>query len=110
MVKGRGHVGLLTFQDAVGTRWRVWHVETPRARAHLMDASFRNGWLVFETEEGTERRRLGQVPEDWAHLTPDHLARLCALAVTAPSARSLSTATTVQMPGVPYLVDTRRAR
>lgn len=110
MVMGRSHVGLLTFQDATGTRWRVWHVETPRARAHLMDASFRNGWLVFETEEGTERRRLGQVPEDWAHLAPDHLARLCALAVTAPSARSLSTATTVKMPVVPYPLDMRRTR
>src|SRR3954469_22062285 len=64
-------VGLLNFVDSSGTRWRVWHVETPMARAHLMDASFRNGWLVFEKEDASERRRLAQVPEDWAHLTPD---------------------------------------
>ena len=94
-------MGLVTFQDEAGTRWRVWHVETPSARAHLMDASFRNGWLVFEKHDGSERRRLGQVPEDWDHLTPAHLTRLCALAVLAPPIRSLSTLTTVKMPVAP---------
>lgn len=91
-------MGLLTFQDAEGTRWRVWRVETPRARAHLMDASYRNGWLVFEKEDGSERRRLAQVPEDWTHLTAHHLARLCAVAVPAPPARSISSLTTARMP------------
>ena len=46
------------FRDAAGVRWRVWHVETSPARAHLMDASYRDGWLAFEKEDGTERRRL----------------------------------------------------
>lgn len=103
-------MGLLTFHDADGTRWRVWHVETPMARAHLMDASYRNGWLVFEKEDGTERRRLAQVPEDWAHLTADHLARLCTLAVPAPPARSISSVTTVKMPIVPRPSDLPRDR
>lgn len=91
-------MGLLTFQDARGTRWRVWRVETPSARAHLMDASYRNGWLVFEKEDGSERRRLAQVPEDWTHLTADHLARLCDVAVTAPPGRPISSLTTAKMP------------
>jgi hypothetical protein len=103
-------VGLLTFQDREGVRWRVWRVETPTARAHLMDASFRNGWLVFEREDASERRRLNQVPEDWAHLSAEHLARLCALAVRALPAKSISSATTVKMPIVPRLGDFRHER
>lgn len=98
-------MGLLTFEDTAGARWRVWRVETPAARAHLMDASFRNGWLVFEREDGSERRRLPQVPEDWAHLSAAHLTRLCELAVRAApprvDSRSEATATTVRMPMAP---------
>ena len=100
-------MGLLTFHDKTKVRWRVWHVETPTARAHLMDASFRNGWLVFEKEDGTERRRLNQVPEDWAYLAPEHLAQLCALAVPAPSARAISSMTTMKSPIVPRPSDFR---
>ena len=103
-------MGLLMFQDAQGVRWRVWQVETPQARAHLMDASYRNGWLVFEKEDGSERRRLAQVPEDWAHLAPDHLARLCALAVCAPPARSISSVTTMKMKITPRPADFRHDR
>jgi hypothetical protein len=76
-----GTVGLLTFKDSAGVRWRVWRVETPAARAHLMEASYRDGWLVFEREDGSERRRLQQVPDDWSALPPDRLARLCELAI-----------------------------
>lgn len=100
-------MGLLTFQDAEGTRWRVWHVETPMARAHLMEPSYRNGWLVFEKEDGTERRRLAQVPEDWTHLTAEHLARLCRVAVPAPPGRSIASLTTVKMPATPRPADFR---
>ena len=79
-------MGLMTFKDADGTRWRVWKVETPASRAHLMDASFRTGWLVFEREDEQERRRLSQVPEDWESLGPDRLNELRQLAtmVTTP--------------------------
>lgn len=100
-------MGLLTFQDAAGARWRVWRVETPRASAHLMDASYRNGWLVFEKEDGSERRRLAQVPEDWDHLAPEHLTRLCTLAVIAPPSRTISSVTTVRMPITPRPADFR---
>jgi hypothetical protein len=91
-------VGLLTFDDSSGTRWRVWQVETPAARAHLMDASFRNGWLVFEKEDGSERRRLAQVPEDWSALAPDHLAR------------PVSSVTTMKMKITPRPADFRHER
>jgi hypothetical protein len=74
-------MGLIEFADKEGIRWRVWHVETPASRAHLMDPQYRNGWLAFEREDGTDRRRLNQVPEDWASLPSDRLALLCSLAV-----------------------------
>lgn len=74
-------MGLLTFKDSAGVRWRVWRVETPAARAHLMEASYRDGWLVFEREDGLERRRLQQVPDDWTALSPDRLAKLCDVAL-----------------------------
>lgn len=73
-------MGLVTFRDVQGIWWRVWHVETPASRAHLMNESFRNGWLVFEREDGGERRRLAQVPEDWASLPMARLIDLCQLA------------------------------
>jgi hypothetical protein len=92
-------VGLLYFTDAQGARWRVWQVDTPAARAHLMETSFRNGWLVFERDNGTDRRRLAQVPEDWESLAPDRLAQLCAAATPAPAARAVPTAPpTIQSP------------
>ena len=92
-------MALQHFTDARGIRWRVWQVDTPAARAHLMEASFRNGWLVFEREDGTDRRRLAQVPEDWTSLAPERLAQLCAAAAPAPAARATPTAPpTIQSP------------
>jgi len=84
---GDAAVGLIEFADTDGVRWRVWHVETPPARAHLMDPQYRNGWLVFEREDGTDRRRLNRVPDDWASLTSDRLAQLCRVAVPVAGAR-----------------------
>jgi len=35
---------------------------------------------VFEREDGTDRRRLSQVPDDWTALPKERLALLCAVA------------------------------
>jgi hypothetical protein len=56
-----------------------------------MDPSYRGGWLVFEREDGSERRRLAQVPEDWASLSPVTLAKLCALANPVIAGRNTPT-------------------
>jgi hypothetical protein len=74
-----------------------------------MDASYRNGWLVFEREDGSERRRLAQVPEDWTSLSADHLSRLCQVASPAAQPRSEG-ATTIRMPIVPRPEDFRHDR
>ena len=84
-------MGLIEFADSDGIRWRVWHVETPPTRAHLMDPLFRNGWLVFEREDGSDRRRLSQVPEDWASLDRTRLAQLCAVAVPVVQGKTTPT-------------------
>ena len=81
----------------------MWHVDTPAARAHLMDPSYRKGWLVFEREDGTDRRRLRQVPDDWASLPPERLAQLCAVAAPVVAGRS-------RRPGSRPLLETARAR
>ena len=86
-------MGLVEFSDNDGVRWRVWHVDTPPARAHLMDPQYRNGWLVFERQDGTDRRRLNQVPEDWASLPRERLALLCAVAVPVAASRTTPTGT-----------------
>ena len=87
---------MLTFVDDRGLCWRVWHVETPAASAHLLDASFRTGWLVFEREDEQERRRLSQVPDGWASLSPERLALLCEVAIPVPV---IQTGHTGQRPG-----------
>jgi hypothetical protein len=75
-----GCMGLITFDDMDGARWRVWRVDMPTERAHLMDAQYRSGWLVFERMDESERRRLSEVPDDWSSLPPARLAELCAVA------------------------------
>jgi hypothetical protein len=80
-------VGLISFNDSAGIRWRVWQVETPAARAHLMEPSYRSGWLVFEREDGGERRRLQQVPDDWTTFTSERLAQLCDAATPVATPR-----------------------
>ncbi|MDB4880600.1 MAG: hypothetical protein JWL60_2046 [Gemmatimonadetes bacterium] len=91
-------MGLITFEDGNGVRWRVWKVETPAAQAHLMNADFRTGWLVFEREDERERRRLAQVPEDWASLPSHRLSALLEVAVPVSTPRSGSTQ---QVPATP---------
>ena len=81
-----------TFSDERGLCWRVWKVETPAASAHLMDANLRGGWLVFEREDGRERRRLAQVPDGWASLPADRLALLCEVATPVAMSRTGATA------------------
>jgi hypothetical protein len=49
-----------------------------------MDANFRDGWLVFERDDGSERRRLAQVPEDWESLSNRHLSRRLVWSPSSP--------------------------
>ena len=84
-------MGLVEFADSDGVRWRAWHVETPPSRAHLMDPQYRQGWLVFERQDGAERRRLSPVPEGWASMPSKRLALMCRAAIPVVAGKTTPT-------------------
>jgi hypothetical protein len=66
------------FTAGDGRRWRAWDV-TPetlealtRAEDYLADC-YRDGWVVFETFDGTDKRRLYPPPYGWEHRTDAQL-------------------------------------
>jgi hypothetical protein len=56
-----------------------------------MDPQYRKGWLVFEREDGTDRRRLSQVPDDWTTLPRERLALLCSIAAPEVTGKTRTT-------------------
>lgn len=72
-------MALVTFRDSQGRGWRVWNVERARlgsTQGDYLHERYRDGWLVFEPEEGGERRRLTGYPSQWASLPPTELEAL----------------------------------
>jgi hypothetical protein len=55
-------MSLKTFRASDGTLWTAWRVETGTVP---VVAGTPSTWLAFQNEEGTERRRLLEVPDDW---------------------------------------------
>lgn len=69
------------FKDRTGRNWRVWEV-TPesihpqtKAEDYLTDC-FLGGWLVFETFDGVEKRRLCPLPFTWVQRSDSDLEAL----------------------------------
>ena len=69
------------FRDDQGRQWRAWEV-TPesvhpqtRAEDYLADC-YRAGWVVFETFDGSEKRRLCPPPYAWHERSDEDLAAL----------------------------------
>lgn len=64
-----------------GRRWRVWDVAPEsiepltRAEDYLADC-YRDGWVVFESFDGSGKRRLYPPPYGWEHRTDDQLEDL----------------------------------
>jgi len=64
-----------------GRRWRAWDVSPEsvapltRAEDYLADC-FRDGWVVFETIDGSEKRRLCPPPYAWDHRSDANLDEL----------------------------------
>lgn len=64
-----------------GRRWRAWDVSPEavepltRAEDYLADC-FRDGWVVFETIDGSDKRRLCPPPYAWEHRSEANLADL----------------------------------
>jgi hypothetical protein len=70
-----------------GQAWRVWEVTAEslkpmtRAEDYLADC-YRDGWIVFETLDGREKRRLCPPPYAWDQRTDSDLEALLARAET----------------------------
>lgn len=68
-----------------GRRWRAWDVAPEavepltRAEDYLADC-FRDGWVVFETIDGSDKRRLCPPPYAWEHRSDANLDDLLARA------------------------------
>ena len=67
--------------DDEGRHWRAWAI-TPeaiepvtRGEDYLADC-FVTGWIVFETTDGKEKRRLCPWPMRWAQMSDDELREL----------------------------------
>ena len=59
------------FRDARGILWRAWavtpsHTHPDRPLDNRL-GEYSAGWLAFESEDGSQRRRLPKHPADWAH-------------------------------------------
>jgi len=66
------------FTTPDGRQWRAWDISPSaiepltKAEDYLADC-YRDGWLVFETLDGSEKRRLCPTPYAWEHRTDANL-------------------------------------
>lgn len=76
------------FTDAAGRKWRAWDIKPesihPITRAEDYLADYLTGWIVFETPEGDQKRRLCPWPPDWMTRTDEALRELLAAAEVVP--------------------------
>src|SRR5437763_4825952 len=68
--------GALDFTDSNGTRWNVLEIAAMNFSERLMSLlphpERRQGWLLFESQNG-ERRRYAPVPPNWKSYPPSAL-------------------------------------
>ncbi|MDB4900049.1 MAG: hypothetical protein JWN53_1857 [Gemmatimonadetes bacterium] len=77
------------FSDSLGKSWRAWEI-TPesihpitKAEDYLVDC-YQTGWLVFETTNGKEKRRLCPYPVRWLECADEDLRQLLGRAEAVP--------------------------
>jgi len=72
-------MALREFTTADGRAWRAWDIlpeqldERTRAEDYLQ--GFLDGWLVFESADGSEKCRLYPIPRGWATASEEELRR-----------------------------------
>lgn len=71
-------------EDIRGTRWFAFAVQPSSAGLEHggLPASFRKGWLVFES--ANELRRVAPIPQNWEEMPSDELLLLCYRAPSSP--------------------------
>ena len=71
--EGEEGTAVREFRDARGLLWRAWAVTPGQMQPERLIGQrlgeYSEGWLAFETEDGSQRRRLPHHPEDWAQRT-----------------------------------------
>ena len=77
------------FTDSAGRAWRAWDVAPDELSPKTKDEDYlaqlyHTGWIVFETKNGDDKRRLYPVPKGWAELPDPELAVLLEKAEVVP--------------------------
>jgi len=77
------------FTDSAGRAWRAWDVTPDELSPKTKDEDYlaqlyHTGWIVFETRNGDDKRRLYPVPKGWAELPDPELAVLLEKAEVVP--------------------------
>lgn len=73
------------FRDSKGVDWRAWDITPesihPLTRAEdYLDDCYRDGWVVFESTDGKDRRRLCPPPSGWSEFSTAELEDMLARA------------------------------
>ncbi|NUQ20502.1 MAG: hypothetical protein HOQ09_06025 [Gemmatimonadaceae bacterium] len=70
-------MALREFNDQEGRAWRAWDVTAeklhPATRAEDYMRDYLDGWLAFESADGSSKCRLTPIPRNWATATDDRL-------------------------------------
>ena len=92
------------FEDEDGRRWRAWNINPdsihPQTKAedYLADC-YQSGWIVFETFDGREKRRLCPYPTGWETVPDARLRELLASAeAVAPNKRAREPRVSAEVP------------
>lgn len=84
-------MALRVFTDREGHVWNAWQVR-PSTTADAVHARYRDGWICFQRDDGTERCRMpiDEVPPGWEALPDDRLDLLRRVAAQPVNERILS--------------------
>jgi hypothetical protein len=89
---GKGSMTVREFRDRGGRTWRAWDINPVsihseiRAEDYLADC-YQMGWIVFETPDGGEKRRLCPYPARWSEMSDPQLHELLARAEPVPASK-----------------------
>jgi ABC-type Fe3+ transport system substrate-binding protein len=80
------------FRDSQGRDWRAWDVIPDNLNSRIKNEDFLaalnyTGWVVFETRNESEKRRLYPIPKGWSELPDPELEALLERAERVPARR-----------------------
>lgn len=83
-------MALRTFRDSDGRAWRAWDVVPDELAPRTRDEDFLaqlylTGWIVFESADGRDKRRLYPIPDRWQELPDAELEVLVRKAEVVPA-------------------------